>query len=312
MKLYGVDDQITLSGANLSTDYFTDRQDRYICIKNKEVTDYYFDLYKKVEQLSYRVEPKLGQGADNFKLTWPWPAPCPQQDPKGYKAFATELLSSLVQPSSTSEELDDDSCDVYPIVQLTPLGVGNDFKVMKTLCEAAKRFPWTLTAGYFNIARPLQAELLESTTKGTVIIAGEKANGFYKSKGISRHVPELYSLLAKKFAEEATQHHSPLRLLEWQHGVVHTPGGWSYHAKGMWLGDPIFATVVGSSNFTRRAYQHDLEAGAVLISKNPQLQAAFRDEVANLEAHARPVSSDNFAPPRRLHKAFVWLFGDRL
>ena len=29
MKLYGVDDEIILSGANLSSDYFTNRQDRY-------------------------------------------------------------------------------------------------------------------------------------------------------------------------------------------------------------------------------------------------------------------------------------------
>ena len=66
MKLYGIDDEIIMSGANLSDDYFTNRQDRYHVFNSKQVTDYFAKLYQAMCDLSYRVLPS--EGASGFVL----------------------------------------------------------------------------------------------------------------------------------------------------------------------------------------------------------------------------------------------------
>lgn len=56
MKLYVFDDTLVISGANLSNDYFTNRQDRYFIIKDKKLTDFYCGLVRKVESFSLRMD----------------------------------------------------------------------------------------------------------------------------------------------------------------------------------------------------------------------------------------------------------------
>ncbi|KAI9576186.1 hypothetical protein GQX74_014246 [Glossina fuscipes] len=41
MKIYLFDDAILISGAILSNDYFTNRQDRYILIEDKALANFY-------------------------------------------------------------------------------------------------------------------------------------------------------------------------------------------------------------------------------------------------------------------------------
>ncbi|KAL8836851.1 MAG: hypothetical protein Q9170_002742, partial [Blastenia crenularia] len=48
IKLYGIDDEIILSGANLSSDYFTNRQDRYHVFSSKRVTNYFARIHHAV------------------------------------------------------------------------------------------------------------------------------------------------------------------------------------------------------------------------------------------------------------------------
>lgn len=56
MKIYLFDDTVILSGANLSNDYFTNRQDRYIMIEDKHVADFYSDFLGKVQEFSLKVD----------------------------------------------------------------------------------------------------------------------------------------------------------------------------------------------------------------------------------------------------------------
>ena len=43
--------------------------------------------------------------------------------------------------------------------------------------------------------------------------------------------------------------------------------GWTYHAKGLWLGAPPLLSVVGSSNFGERSVRRDLELSFTLVTK---------------------------------------------
>ncbi|VDP08087.1 unnamed protein product [Soboliphyme baturini] len=58
MKLYIFDDTLIISGANLSHDYFTSRQDRYITISNcGPLADFYTDLVAAVSRFSFQLHP---------------------------------------------------------------------------------------------------------------------------------------------------------------------------------------------------------------------------------------------------------------
>jgi len=56
MKIYGFDDDIIMSGANLSRDYFTRRKDRYILIRqHAPLADYLHSLILLISRFSYAV-----------------------------------------------------------------------------------------------------------------------------------------------------------------------------------------------------------------------------------------------------------------
>lgn len=56
MKLYIFDDYLIISGANLSNDYFTNRQDRYFQIKDKNLADFYDGLISRVQEFSLKLD----------------------------------------------------------------------------------------------------------------------------------------------------------------------------------------------------------------------------------------------------------------
>lgn len=69
MKLYLVDDTVIISGANLSNDYFTNRQDRYVMIEDQRLADFYAMFLGKVQEFSLKVN-RDGETSlhDNWKM----------------------------------------------------------------------------------------------------------------------------------------------------------------------------------------------------------------------------------------------------
>lgn len=331
MKLYGFDDEIMLSGANLSKDYFTNRQDRYIVFKSSKLSDYYFKVHQTVSSLSYDVVPHPGKPG-GFKLEWkrPLDVPEPLEDPVNFKEAATRRLESILRPTSSPEHFPSDTQQpravVYPISQFAQLmdpDSSTEFNVLFRIFSmlGTNKFNWTFTAGYFNI-HPLFKEKLISTKPqyAEIITAAPEANGFYKSPGISGLLPGAYSLLAQKFLKSVRAHGgSKIKMYEWKNGIVNTPQGWSYHAKGLWVALKDFApcmTVIGSSNYTRRAYTHDLESNALVVTNDAKLQSQLKDEILNLKTHCLEMDVQDYdrqdRKPDWRQKLFVKYFGDKL
>jgi CDP-diacylglycerol--glycerol-3-phosphate 3-phosphatidyltransferase len=178
--------------------------------------------------------------------------------------------------------------------------------ILRTLAQPSYRHAnWTFTAGYFNPDPSLTQLLLEtgrSSSSHVVITAAPEANGFYGSKGVSGLLPGAYTLLARRFlaAVNARGRSDDIVLKEWRYGTVGTPDGWTYHAKGLWVALPDEAghpsiSLVGSSNYTRRSYSLDLEAGALIVTRDANLRKRLGDEQRWLQEHARPVNMDDFA-----------------
>ncbi|KAK8112097.1 uncharacterized protein PG998_008554 [Apiospora kogelbergensis] len=319
MKLYGVDDEIILSGANLSSDYFTNRQDRYHLISSREITQYFARLYKGVASLSFRVEPS--KEAAGFTLQWPSSnaAPSPLEKPSQFVAKATELVNSLIAPQATAQAVEAKGgqatdTTVFMLAQLSQLLKPDTSTELPAVTHVLKTLSapqyagssWTFTAGYFNPAPSLTQLLMSSaSTNCTVITASPQANGFYGSKGVSGMLPDAYTYLARRFlmAIRQQKRESDITLKEWRKGTVGEPEGWTYHAKGLWVTLPNESgpsmTVVGSSNYTKRSYSLDLEAGALVVTENADLKKRLADEQKWLQEYAAPVTIDDLAKTER-------------
>ncbi|KAL8710964.1 MAG: hypothetical protein Q9220_004563 [cf. Caloplaca sp. 1 TL-2023] len=330
IKLYGIDDEVILSGANLSSDYFTNRQDRYHVFSSKRVADYYSRIHHAVCSISFLLQPT----SKSHTLLWPSsnPAPNPLSNPKDYIKAATSVLLPLSLPSAThtppatppSPTLSSTKTTIYPLLSLPPTKINTELPALRALLSptfSSTLASYTFTAGYFNphplITRTLLS-LSSTGVQGTILTAHPHANGFYGSPGISSLLPPAYSHLALRFLSAARRARAEIRLREWKRGVVGEEGGWTYHAKGVWAYFRPFGprsaadteeaesknqqrrakgveaagpavTVIGSSNYTTRSYNLDLEVGAMVVTEDENLMGKWKREEENLRMWTREV-----------------------
>jgi CDP-diacylglycerol--glycerol-3-phosphate 3-phosphatidyltransferase len=300
-----------LRSANLSNDYFTDRQDRYHVFSSPEITEYFERVHQAICKLSFSVLPSKEEAG--YVLEWRKDnlGPSPLDDAKSFIKDATTRLESLIHHSALAEKPGPSTSTlVYPLLQFTPLlrpDTSTELPAMRTLLGALAKpgfegSKWTFTAGYFNMTPEVRQLLLNSNpARATVIAASPWANGFYGSKGVSGMLPAAYSHLARQFLN-AVAHKGlsdRIAIKEWRRGTVNEPGGWTYHAKGLWITLPNESaptiSLVGSSNYTQRSYNLDLEANALIVTRDRDLMKRLGEEESWLQEYAQKVDVDDFA-----------------
>lgn len=299
---------------------------------SKELADYYARIHDAVCSLSFKVlhDPHNKAG---YVLQWPSAngACSPLDDPENFIGYASTVLKPIIQPSVRNTALEPKSPNqtlVYPVAQFTPLlkpDTSTEFPAVTTILRLLSSSPafsgaqWLFTAGYFNIHPVLSSLLIastspstvqaSSTTRGTVLTASPWANGFYGSPGISGMLPAAYTHLSARFLDRvaAAQATNFIELKEWRRGTVGEPGGWTYHAKGLWVTLPKEAnpslTFVGSSNYTKRSYGLDLEVGALVVTGNEELKRRLKAETDWLQTDASAISRDDL---RRTERRVRW------
>ena len=118
-------------------------------------------------------------------------------------------------------------------------------------------------------------------------------------------LPAAYSLLGRRFLDAVykTGQSEQIAVKEWRKGTVNTPGGWTYHAKGIWVTLPKeqnpSISLIGSSNYTKRSYSLDLEANTLIVTRNPDLQRRLGEEEKWLQEHATRMTHDDYAKTER-------------
>ena len=307
MKLYGIDDEVILSGANLSNDYFNNRQDRYHTFSSKRVTDYFATIHQAVCSISFLLQPS--DVPSGFVLEWPSSnrAPNPLEAPSKYAQAATSLLDPLVKPQ-VARSPPTTSTSLFPLLCHPPF-INTELPAFEALLSRPVRL-YTFTAGYFNphpvvISALLAASSPPTSAPGTIVTASPYANGFFGSKGISGMLPAAYSHLSLSFLRAARGRNVLLR--EWQRGIIGQEGGWTYHAKGVWVALPRedgvavgpSATLIGSSNYTTRSYGLDLEVGAIVATTDEGLQRKWKNEETLLVEPSRQVEEQELAGRKR-------------
>ena len=118
-------------------------------------------------------------------------------------------------------------------------------------------------------------------------------------------LPAAYTHLSARFLDRVAEARSSnfIQLKEWRRGTVGQPGGWTYHAKGLWITlpeeeNPSLA-FVGSSNYTKRSYSLDIEIGALVVTSDQRLKERLGEETRWLQENAKVVSRDDLRKTER-------------
>lgn len=252
--------------ANLSNDYFTNRQDRYMEIYNHTpLADYFVSLLSTISSLSFLVTSS-NSSTTNAPLNITWPesnitsspldskTSIPEFNQIAHEAF-TKLtsvwankgpnqLNATFKPTLTpTNQIYDTS--IRPILQIGPFKITQETDltvptILKTANSLATapggaetKIDWT--SGYFSLRKGYREGVLECKAGIRIVCASPESNGFFGSKGVSRFIPPAYTFFEKNFYEESVNYSQRRRkenhvdMREWKRE------GWTYHAKGTFL-----------------------------------------------------------------------------
>ncbi|KAI0748459.1 hypothetical protein C8Q80DRAFT_1104426 [Daedaleopsis nitida] len=348
-KIYGADDTILISGANLNTSYFSDRQDRYLRFSAQpQLANYCFAFLRAASTFSYNLLPLPGSSND-YVIHWPDANTHPHHIERKAQHTLRSLqevqretsVASLV--TSAEKSLPEDQSGkhdvlVFPVIQAGQFGIREEEQCLAILfreLSAQQRFAGLptskydgplvdLTSGYFALYKPYQKAVIESELACRILAASPKANGFYESKGISGRIPEAYTLFERRFMKtvravgkewdsQSSDVLPGVQLHEWERE------GWTYHAKGIWVrpspsSDPVL-TLFGSTNLNSRSANLDTELSFVMATTSTALQKKLAEEVDGLRANAHSWRGESDSGSRRVRlgtRALVGLVGAML
>ena len=297
-KIYLFDDNVILSGANLSQIYFTNRTDRYILFKNQPILcDFLCQFLEKMQKLSIDIDENDKEIVNSYHPV--------SSDRIQFMEFAQKLFEPLFMPkrwggdqkfshSSSPEASENSTTWLFPTFQAKQLGITHDsetiIKLLKNTFDYNSKIH--ISTGYFNLAREVQDAVLDSKcSEIKILCAADEANGFYKAKGLMGRIPDMYNLIGSDFYQmiRKCQMEDIVNLFEYKRE------GWSFHSKGIWYSEReekeqfteqdsnnstsstsnsnsnsnsklFVCNVFGSSNFGFRSFHRDTELQMTLVT----------------------------------------------
>ncbi|KAI0093750.1 hypothetical protein BDY19DRAFT_982650 [Irpex rosettiformis] len=316
-KIYGVDTEVMLSGANLNESYFTNRQDRYIHFNQPSLAKYCQEFLRASSAFTYRLIPDAST-SEGYRTHWSQSAVHPQRMEPLVQSILSDFQLRWRKQSLEALDLQRDSASgatdntlIMPVIQGGQFGLHEEEEALSSLFEglaqyrknsssSSKAYNGPLidfTTGYFGIYSEYCKLIIQSSLRYRIICSSPKANGFYGSKGVSGRLPEGYTLLEQRFMRQVRQ-----AGLEWLHDhetCLEGPAvqlnewereGWTYHAKGVWLrpnpsADPCL-TLFGSTNLNSRSANLDTELSFILATGSSDLRRRLGSEVDGLREHS--------------------------
>ncbi|EDV42207.1 uncharacterized protein Dana_GF17865 [Drosophila ananassae] len=284
MKVYLFDDAVIISGANLSNDYFTNRQDRYILIEDKPLADFYAQFIERVQEFSLAVAPDSSEGLHRNWRILPYEGTKEQFIQLAKQRIADFVQETFQRQARVREQNPQADTWVFPLLEMGQIGIHHDSVVTKRLlsnCVAGSRLK--LATGYFNLTQEYMDTITHKClAQCSILMAHPNANGFQGAKGVAGGIPAAYTLIAKSFYESLVRRQQNHRVNFFEYEKP----GWTYHAKGLWYYLPEARlpnlTLIGSSNFGERSVNRDLETQVCLVTANKDLSQRLQAEADRL------------------------------
>jgi CDP-diacylglycerol--glycerol-3-phosphate 3-phosphatidyltransferase len=313
VKLYIIDDDLIISGANLSEEYFCNRQDRYFLVQEggAGLVDCYADLIDALCDYAHPYQENTSYAKQMSKNQL-------------MKKIASILTSNA---ETTSLDLADVAAFAIPTFQ-APAGFYpkgkvpflSDVEATRNLLAAALGDPSDhvvrVATAYLNPTKKF-LNLLAEFSDTQLLTAGRVSHGFAPKKKAGNKgkdwIPSVFDRLSTAAARDTRA-----KLLYYERL------GWTFHAKGLWLStqesnlsslimDPesLIAAVCGSGNFGARSERLDMESNCLLIlPEGSPLKASLAAEWNELCHFAQEQPSDaetGYALPLSVKVAFPFI-----
>ncbi|CAK5081236.1 unnamed protein product [Meloidogyne enterolobii] len=292
MKFFIFDDSIIISGANLSDQYFDNRQDRYLVVENcPRLADFFHSISTIMSKHSMQLD-KFG------KLNFSGSAsihPFTGSNEEIQKSIKTEIFELFDKCKGNVNNSANDTF-IYPFLQMGVFDIKQEVQFLRNLFNKEENIKEiNLITAYFNLCDEYADWMLKKRSFLVNIVFGSpRTNGFYGGTGLSGSVPLLYLQNSLDFIRKSKEQgceKSPFTFMEWDRD------GWTFHAKGLWidfLNSKRIGTVIGSSNYGFRSSQRDLEAQVLLVTENDALKQKIIEERQYLLEHAQSIEIDAF------------------
>jgi len=261
LKAYVFDDTVVMSGANLSDDYFTNRQDRYVVFEDApELAEHYHSLVRSLVPFSHELSLDALDAPKESEVRRRPVAPPRVSD----TVAETSALESCLRRSDARHEAssaaavvraadDPRTALVFPTVQQPSLLLRNDEAVTAALLRVASETTSDapaaahvdISSGYLNLHSGYSDLLVNGQSAVRILTASPRANGFYGARGIAGALPLAYSLIEQQFMKKCARAaryggESGVRLYEY------TRPQWTFHGKGLWLSSTSSGSTSGS------------------------------------------------------------------
>lgn len=340
IKAYIFDDSVIMSGANLSHEYFTNRQDRTWIFKNfSNLANFYSDLiHNVISKFCYSLQSNGNLIANQYDILSISSSSFRQQFHNALRTFLINKYQHSINDYKFNQ-MNKSFNDTYiiPLLQYGYCNIQYEKEFMQSLFQYVtsssasslsglihhESFKLFLASGYFNLTKlyeKLFFNMLNSTVNTTIhlLCASPMANGFLKSKGASGYIPLAYRealIQLLQLFHTTKLNHSNINVYEY------TRPEWTFHAKGLWIESvddnddddnnnnkkkkkekntndhhlPYSLSLVGSSNFSYRSLNRDLESQLCIITTNSNL----RQSLYNERCH---IFSSNYCSPVTLNQ----------
>ena len=254
LKAFVADDEVMISGANLSTDYFVDRQDRCICLSHPPVAGFYHDLLTTMRGgcrgnsehhaggSSSSSSNSRGHSSDDVisdAVAQPhWKAPLMDMLRQTGRLDARGLSGGEAKDEERGKVEGDADGDVdtwiFPTLQCAPIGVEQDHQITRLVLQhCPPNAQVRLASAYFNPPEALASDLARCAgTHLRLLTAHTSSHGFQHARGLMAAVPSCYDLLTQRFtlwlrSQRKVGTHWAFAFYRRQN--------WTFHAKGLWL-----------------------------------------------------------------------------
>ena len=308
IKLYIVDDDLIISGANLSEEYFKDRQDRYlwICNGGNGLVDFYAQLIELLCQRSYTYhqiidDPNDDEDEEETASVTISPPPTTTTTTTTSQSEFLQALAEHFQDKSpqSAEELLTSSNDTVavgvPTIFVPSLLSSSsssssspfvtDTESTLSLLEegAVHHDTLQLSSAYLNPTAEMMS-VLRHYDDVQFLTAGHVSHGFRPKKKAGNKGKEWIPTVFDHLADDTLNMLNNEGCLPSSSSSATTPTrtkaqlyhwereDWTFHAKGIWLRE-------GAGHGD---YQHDQVAAAIVGSSNFGERSFVRDMESNL------------------------------
>lgn len=327
LKAYAFDDTLVMSGANMSHDYFTNRQDRY----------WRFVDCTALAQFHHLLVDQLAPFAHELRAGDAMPLPhSPPSSVQGRtlvqsmrKTLEAALRDQRLSGAAVAAALGQpDAAVALSTLQLPAVGVEVDHWATRAVFQHGDPTSClSVATGYLNLPREYQELLVARPGRVRVVTAAPQANGFYRAPRLAGAVATAYSEIAREFYTRVKRagRGEDVELHEFVRPA------WTFHGKGLWLSggapgqgeeaagagremprqsrdatgaerEAPWLASIGSPNFGFRSVQVDLESQLFVASSSTTLRQAWQAEVDALFADCEQVTDATWSrPDRQLH-----------